>query len=119
MRFYKQALLCLVVTALGAGQASAQWGGGFGGFGYAGYGGYYGSYIQPFVAAPPYFALHPPVYYGKRYTRPYGESPFAAPPGLQVNPNFAPTPHVERSLAFSNPYMPPCDYPQCAPQFPP
>ena len=27
---------------------------------------------------PPYFAMHPPVYYGARHTRPYGLSPFAA-----------------------------------------
>lgn len=31
------------------------------------------------VPAPPYFALHPPVYYGERYFRSYGESPFARP----------------------------------------
>ena len=33
---------------------------------------------------PPYFALHPPVYYGIRYTRPYGVSPFASAPQLQT-----------------------------------
>ncbi|NLX54569.1 MAG: hypothetical protein GXY58_05610 [Planctomycetaceae bacterium] len=31
------------------------------------------------VPVPPYFALHPPVYYGERYYRSYGESPFARP----------------------------------------
>lgn len=48
--------------------------------------GYFGSY-QPYgiqnrtsVATPPYFALHPPVYYGNRHTRPYGISPFASLP---------------------------------------
>ena len=30
----------------------------------------------------PYFALHPPVYYGKRVARTYGYSPFAYPPGV-------------------------------------
>ena len=30
------------------------------------------------LPTPPYFAIHPPVYYGQRYARPYGESPFAA-----------------------------------------
>lgn len=29
---------------------------------------------------PPYFATNPPVYYGSRYARPYGISPYAAPP---------------------------------------
>lgn len=31
---------------------------------------------------PPYFALHPPVYYEGIVKRPYGISPFAAPPGV-------------------------------------
>jgi hypothetical protein len=30
-----------------------------------------------YIAVPPYYALHPPVYYGERYYRSYGESPFA------------------------------------------
>jgi len=30
-----------------------------------------------YVPVPPYFALHPPVYYGTRYYRAYGGSPFA------------------------------------------
>ena len=28
------------------------------------------------IPVPPYFALHPPVYYGQRVFRTYGESPF-------------------------------------------
>jgi hypothetical protein len=28
------------------------------------------------IPVPPYFALHPPVYYGQRVFRSYGESPF-------------------------------------------
>lgn len=40
--------------------------------------GYSGSlYGLGYVPVPPYFALHPPVYYGDRYYRTYGESPFA------------------------------------------
>lgn len=42
------------------------------------------------VPTPPYFALHPPVYYGQRYYRPYGASPFASWPMLQPNPSYAP-----------------------------
>ncbi len=30
-----------------------------------------------YIPVPPYYALHPPVYYGERYYRSYGESPFA------------------------------------------
>jgi len=36
------------------------------------------------VSTPPYFALNPPVYYGNRYARPYGDSPFASPPLLSA-----------------------------------
>jgi len=33
--------------------------------------------------APPYFATFPPVYYNGIVRRPYGISPFAAPPGIE------------------------------------
>lgn len=33
------------------------------------------------IPAPPYFALHPPVYYSHSIARPYGLSPFACPHG--------------------------------------
>ena len=49
-------------------------------------GGY--GFAAPFVvgygaspATVPYFAAHPPVYYGSRQYRSYGTSPFAVPPG--------------------------------------
>ena len=51
-----------------------------------GYGGYDNGYVYPYfyrvrsIPTPPYFALHPPVYYGPRLLyRPYGNSPFAYP----------------------------------------
>lgn len=56
-----------------------------------GYGGAWNN--QPMVVnnfTPPYFALHPPVYYGDRYYRPYGDSPYASWPQLQANPAYAP-----------------------------
>lgn len=65
------------------------------GLGYAylfGYGANNTSAIRSFVPAPPYFALHPPVYYGQRYTRPYGESPFAAWPQLRSPAGYQPRP---------------------------
>ncbi len=34
------------------------------------------------VDAPPYFAQYPPVYYNGIISRPYGISPYAAPPGI-------------------------------------
>ncbi len=107
MKIYLTAVLCAIALVSSAGQASAQCGGfGGGGFGYGGYG-YYNFGIHPYVPAPPYFALHPPVYYGARYTRPYGDSPFAAPSQLQPTPSYAPTRHVERALTVNNPYVMP------------
>lgn len=53
------------------------------------------------VPAPPYFAVHPPVYYGKRYARPYGESPFASWPMLQPNPAYMPMPTAMHAPAVS------------------
>ncbi len=105
MKIYLTAILCAIALVSTAGQASAQCGGSFGGgdFGYGGYG-YYNYGIRPYVPAPPYFALHPPVYYGARYTRPYGDSPFASPSQLRPTASYAPTRHVERSLTVNNPY---------------
>lgn len=40
----------------------------------------YGVRYSNSVRTPPYFSLNPPVYYGSRYARPYGASPFASPP---------------------------------------
>ncbi|TWT93892.1 hypothetical protein [Stieleria varia] len=40
----------------------------------------YGVQFNNNTPTPPYFALNPPVYYGARYARPYGMSPFASPP---------------------------------------
>ncbi|MGA2031039.1 MAG: hypothetical protein ABSG68_02180 [Thermoguttaceae bacterium] len=31
--------------------------------------------------SPPYYALYPPVYYGRAVARDYGSSPYAMPPG--------------------------------------
>ncbi|XZE33405.1 hypothetical protein SH501x_004188 [Pirellulaceae bacterium SH501] len=40
------------------------------------------------LPAPPYFSVFPPVYYGQRYARPYGESPFASWPLLRSDPSY-------------------------------
>ena len=54
---------------------------------YDGYGGHYAwwGYCWPenyVVDTPPYFAVHPPVYYSYMVARTYGYSPFAYPPGV-------------------------------------
>jgi hypothetical protein len=55
------------------------------------------------IPVPPYFALHPPVYYGQRVFRSYGESPFPRS-GLQryeiqvVNPANITNPFFELTV---------------------
>ncbi len=55
---------------------------------YDGYGSFLGArgfgasgslYGLGYLPVPPYFAVHPPVYYGQRVFRTYGESPYARP----------------------------------------
>ncbi len=98
----KLLLPCLLFVL--AGQGSVQANDGLAMAYLFGYGGYGGARMQSYIPAPPYFALHPPVYYGQRFTRPYGASPFAAWPQLQANPAYAPQPAVERAHVMDNPY---------------
>ena len=58
---------------IGLNQAGAA---GFGG------GGFLGVRSAQRFEQPPYFARFPPVYYNRIVRRPYGISPFAAPPGI-------------------------------------
>lgn len=69
-----------------------------------GYGGFNQGAISSYNTSLPYFSLRPPVYYGKRYTRPYGVSPYAAWPQLNANPTYAPTPAAARAKVIQNPY---------------
>lgn len=105
MKFARLFLPCLLALISSAAPAKADWDGlglaylyGYGGLGQAGF--------RSFGPQPPYFALHPPVYYGQRYTRPYGASPFASWPQLQGNSHYAPAPHVRREQIIPNPYAP-------------
>ena len=80
---------CLLAFAYfcAPGNAAAQAGGqlGFLPFGfYQPYGATYGTSLK----TPPYFATSPPVYYGSRHARPYGLSPFAAPPMVTAGKNY-------------------------------
>jgi hypothetical protein len=49
------------------------------------------AYRSGSIPVPPYYAIHPPVYYGVRVTRAYGYSPHANDPPFTMS----------RSLAFS------------------
>ena len=56
---------------------------------------------------PPYFAMHPPVYYDRIVPRAYGISPFAVPPGVMPVEN-----EVRKIVApksVKNPYFQPAD----------
>lgn len=89
--------IALAITALAGANAHAQWGFGIGGLGYGGLGlGY--AYGNPYVAGriptPPYYAIHPPVYYGQRVHRAYGRSPFARSAQTATAAYSAPAPRM-------------------------
>ncbi len=76
------AISAVVLASMLATDCPAQWPYGqlgFGGVGY-GYQNYYG--YRGNIPTPPYFAIHPPVFYGERVERSYGISPFAALPPM-------------------------------------
>ncbi|MEQ1826235.1 MAG: hypothetical protein ABL921_09815 [Pirellula sp.] len=58
------------------------------------------------LPTPPYFSIYPPVYYGARYQRPYGESPFASFPQLRSSPDYFAVPKQVpyRSHSVENPH---------------
>lgn len=87
-RFLLAAGLTIATAIAGSSDASAQFG--VGNFGFAPFGFYqpFGARYSTSIRTPPYFATNPPVYYGARYARPYGLSPFAAPPQLQAGPDY-------------------------------
>lgn len=83
----RRVLIAVALLAVLAVQspAQAQWGCGLGGYGMNAYG--YGMPVGWYTGVqgrmPPYFALHPPVYYSGEIIRiPYGASPFACPWGV-------------------------------------
>jgi len=59
-------------------------------------------YSLGYVPVPPYYALHPPVYYSYPVPRSYGYSPFAYP-------GYVRTPEIERPApqTILNPYVEP------------
>lgn len=76
------------------------YGGGWGGNCYFGDGGFSNLYNQGFIPVPPYYSLHPPVYYSAPVPRTYGYSPFAYPgnvptPEITMGPEEIINPHIE------------------------
>ncbi|MBM3964142.1 MAG: hypothetical protein FJ308_03610 [Planctomycetes bacterium] len=63
------------------------------------------------LPTPPYFSIYPPVYYGARYQRPYGDSPYASYPLLGQIPGYTPVPKESYAIpprAVENPYSTGC-----------
>lgn len=87
-RFLLATSLTFVAAIAGSSDASAQFGGGNLGFLPFGFYQPFGAQYSTSIRTPPYFATNPPVYYGARYARPYGLSPFAAPPQLQAGADY-------------------------------
>lgn len=116
MKFFKPLMLMLLVSACTQAVASAHNGLGlaylYGYRGFAGYG------TRAYGPPPPYFSMHPPVYYGKRYSRPYGVSPFAAWPQLQANPAYAPAIATPQTQIIANPHFQGCTAPNSGCQGP-
>ena len=84
----------LFAVAAPAVRAQDWYGGGFGGGGDGGGGGWWNQpafgvagslYGSGYVPVPPYFSIHPPVYYSRQIIyRPMGDSPFAYLPRRQL-----------------------------------
>ncbi len=74
-----------------------------------GYAPYYSPYSADFtglygigrIPTPPYFSLHPPVYYSYPVARPYGYGPYAYPPYVMTPELAQPAPKV-----IHNQYVP-------------
>lgn len=85
-------LFVLAVAGVMCSSESAQAQRAAGGFGYPffpwGFYQPYGARYANAIPNPPYFSLNPPVYYGARYARPYGMSPFASPPVVSAPKGF-------------------------------
>ncbi|HUP81800.1 MAG TPA: hypothetical protein VM260_24835 [Pirellula sp.] len=73
-------------------------------FGYAQ--GYQNSF-QNRLPTPPYFSVYPPVYYGRRFERPYGDSPYASFPQLRSSHDYHPVPKEApvRTRTVMNPHV--------------
>ena len=92
-----------LLTSAFVSESSAQYGFGYG---WNPYGGFYNSpFSSPYatgrIPTPPYFAIHPPVYYSHPVARPYGYSPFPYP-------GFVTTPELEavaEPAIIENPYI--------------
>lgn len=99
------AVVAVAVIMLAApSEANAQFGNGYGGgvFGGGVFGGYSSPYATDRIPTPPYFSLHPPVYYSVPVPRTYGYSPLPYNGNVRT-PDIAPAPATPLSIV--NPYV--------------
>jgi hypothetical protein len=99
----------LRMAALGYGGyygTGAGWGGGWGAW-FPGYPNDPLGYETGRIPTPPYFAIHPPVYYGKRVGMPYGNSTVTRPPRpvLDDSLDVGPFQTAAQPLMIDNPYV--------------
>ncbi|MEM6468716.1 MAG: hypothetical protein AAF802_04050 [Planctomycetota bacterium] len=108
MKRFALMLAAVVAAMAGAEKASANHPAG--GYPFFPFGFYqpYGAQFSSSIRTPPYFATNPPVYYGARYARPYGMSPFAAPPMVSAGADY-------KGRLRSNFYLPASEYEMPAP----
>jgi hypothetical protein len=66
------------------------------------------------IPLPPYFALHPPVYYEMPVPRPYGYSPWAYPPYMTTPEIVEPVPEVIQNEFVPQPTKQGSDKPKMA-----
>lgn len=113
MKTFLKSLAPMAVVAIAvimlAAPSQVQAGNGYGGFGNFGLGGggVFGSgfsspYASSRIPTPPYFALHPPVYYSVPVPRTYGYSPFPYQGNVRT-PDIAPA--AGAPLSIVNPYV--------------
>ena len=77
-------------------------------WGHGGYGSqWFGFFERPYasgrIPTPPYFAIHPPVYYSYAVPRSYGYSPFAYPGSVRT-PEIVDQ-SIKKAAVITNPYV--------------
>ena len=105
------AVVAAALVVAGTAPAQAHNGYGFGTVGYGSFGQLGSPYALGRIPVPPYFALHPPVYYSQPVARTYGHSPFAYPATVQTP---APAPQAKM---VENPHVTPVKKKQAKPDF--
>lgn len=65
----------------------------------------YGGYRAGRIPTPPYFAIHPPVYFGRRVGMPYGNSLVTRPPRAVTETRFVSLQSAPQPQLIHNPFV--------------